>query len=150
MVWSVSSTSTKIRGIRNFKISETKCRCLEGYADVSRCTTDLKYLEHRNCNIPAVSCTSHIAKYTLVFWASGHYGKNSGLTCVLRWWYSTADRTQPHFFTFLCCFCDWSHFHILWKIGTHRLFTFTVHDPNETLGSIKQELECLVSVSFHW
>jgi len=126
-----------------------KCSCLEGYADVSRCKTDLKYVECRNCNISAVSCTLHISKYTLVFWAIGHYGKNSGLTCVLRWWYITADRTPPHSFMFLSCFCDWSLFHILWKTGTHCLFTFTVYDPYETLGSIKQELECLVSGSFH-
>jgi hypothetical protein len=94
----VNSTSTKTGGIQNCKISEMKFSCLEGYADVSRCTTDLKYLEHRNFNIPAVSCTLHIAKYTLVFWTSGHYGKNSGLTYMLRWWYITADRTPPHFF----------------------------------------------------
>jgi len=42
-----------------------KCSCIEGYAGVSKHTTDLKYLEHHNCNIPAVSCTLHIAKYTL-------------------------------------------------------------------------------------
>jgi len=133
VVWYVNSTSTKTRGIQNCKISEMKCSFLEGYADVSRRTTDLKYLELRNCNVSAVSCTLHIAKYTLVYWASGHYGKNSGLTCMLRWWYITADRTPPHSFMFLSCFCDWSHFHILWKIGTHCLFTFTVYDPNETV-----------------
>jgi hypothetical protein len=121
MVLSVNSTSTRTGEIQNCKISEMKCSCLEGYADVSRRTTDLKYLEHHNCNIPAVSCTLRIAKCTLVFWAIGHYGKNSGLTCRLRWWYITADRTPSYSFMFLSCVCDWSHFPILWKIRTHCL-----------------------------
>jgi len=150
VVWSLNSTSTKTGGIQNCKISDMICSCLEGHADVSRCTTGLKYSEHRNCNITAVSCTLHISKYTLVFWASGHYGKNSGLTCMLRWWYFTADRTPPHSFYVFIMF--------LWLVtfsypmeNRDTLFVY-IHslwskwDPQ----SIKQELECLVSGSFRW
>jgi len=150
VVWSVNSTSTKTRGIQNCKISEMKCSCLEGYADVSRRTTDLKYLELHNCNISAVSCTLYIAKHN---------------TCVLGQWalwqkfrlnlhakmvvhYCRQDTTTLLYvfilFLWLVTFSypveNWDtlfvYIHSLWSKW----------DPR----SIKQELKCLVSGSLCW
>jgi len=124
-----------------------KCSCWEGYADVSRRTTDLKYLEHCNCNKSAVLCTLHIAKYTLVFWAIGHYGKNSGLTCVLGWWCRHDTTTLLYVFILFLWLVTFSYPMENWDtlfVYIHSLWS--KWDPR----SIKQELEFLVSGSFRW